>query len=122
MAAGPAARVSAILKVSDMPATLAWYRAAGFDIRDAFPPEEPTWCEVARDGLVLQFLAGQTPWEADPILTGSFYLYPQSVDAVYEEIGGSVECPWGIEEREWGARELVVRDPDGYLLTFSEAA
>jgi len=30
-----------------------------------------------------------------------------------------VTCEWGVEDREWGARELTLQDPNGYFLTFS---
>jgi hypothetical protein len=114
--------VAVILKSSNVPATIQWYAKVGFDVHGSFPDDEPTWCEVARDGLVVQFLAGETPWEGPPHLTGCLYVHPASVEAVYAEIGGRVECERGVEEREWGARELVLRDPDGYYLTFTESA
>lgn len=113
-------RLVAILKSSDVTRTADWYAAAGFEVRGSFPEETPTWCEVARDGTVLQFLAGETPWEGGPILTGCLYVPTDNVDSVYDEIREKVNCEWGIEEREWGKRELVLRDPDGYFITFTQ--
>lgn len=114
-------RVTAILKTTDVVATIDWYRRVGFEVRDVFPDTEaPTWCEVARDGLVLQFLGGETPWPEDPTFTGTIYVYPESVDALYEEIRQHTEPAWGPEDREWGARELGLRDPNGYFLTFTQ--
>jgi hypothetical protein len=115
-----APQACAVLKASDLPATIAWYEAAGFAIRGSVPEPDPTWCEVSRDDLVLQFLAGETPWAGPPQLTGCFYVHPQDVRATYAEIKDRVECEWGVEEREWGTRELVVQDPNGYFITFSE--
>jgi hypothetical protein len=114
--------VAVVLKTLDMAATLEWYRRIGFEVRDAQPESEPTWVELARDGLVLQFLAGETPWPDPPALTGCLYVHPPSVRAVYDEISDAVACPWGVEERPWGARELTLSDPNGYYLTFTEAA
>jgi catechol 2,3-dioxygenase-like lactoylglutathione lyase family enzyme len=123
---GPMAadRPSAILKSNDIPATIAWYRDVGFDVREAFPDEHaPTFCEVARDDVVLQFLGGDdTPWPEPPGFTGTIYFYPESVDALHERIRGRVEPAWGPEHREWGMRELGLRDPNGYYLTFCEPA
>jgi len=48
----------AILKSADIAATLGWYREVGFEVRR----QELAFGEVARDGLVLQFLSGETPW------------------------------------------------------------
>ena len=117
--------VCAILKATDMAATVAWYQAAGFELRGCEPdPDAPTWCEVARDGLILQFLGGnETPWEGDPTFTGCFYVHPpKGVDAAHAQITGSIPDEWGVEERPWGARELTLRDPNGYFITFTEPA
>lgn len=117
------AEVTAILKSTDVARTIAWYERAGFELRGAFPASgEPTWCELERDGVVLQFLGGETPWEGAPVFTGTLYVHPASVDAVHEQIAGHIEPAWGPEEREWGTRELGLRDPDGYFITFSEPA
>jgi hypothetical protein len=108
----------AILKVSSIPTTLEFYRSLGFEVHGMFPDDEPTWAEVGRDGLVLQFLSGETPWPREPGFTGCFYVHPHSVLAVYEDVKDSVGGR--VEEREWGAIELTLQDPDGYFVTFTE--
>ncbi len=114
--------MSAILKTTDVARTIEWYRRVGFEVRDVFPDsDEPTWCEVSRDGVVLQFLGGETPWAEPPTFTGTFYFRPESVEALYEQIKGHTPPAWGPEVREWGALELGLRDPNGYFLTFTEA-
>lgn len=45
-----------------------------------------------------------------------------SVDAVAEDVAGRAEIAWGPEVMPYGMRELAIRDPDGYLLAFSEPA
>jgi len=111
----------ATLKASDIEATMAWYRAIGFEVRGRFPDTDPTWCEVARDDLALQFISGETPWPQAPGCTGCFYVRPAtSVTEVHGRLAAVVPVPWGVEERPWGARELVLQDPDGYFITFTE--
>jgi hypothetical protein len=78
------------------------------------------WCELGRDDLAVQFACGDTPWGGPPGCTGSMYVRPADVRAVHDAVVGVVEVPWGVEERPWGARELTLRDPDGYFLTFTE--
>ena len=115
-------KVSVILKTEDVPGTIEWYTRIGFGLRGVFPETgEPTWCELARDGVVLQFLGGET-WPGPPAFTGTLYFYPESVDALYEEIKDHTPPAWGPEVRDWGARELGMRDPNGYFLTFTEEA
>jgi hypothetical protein len=119
----PPVPVSAILKTEDVAGTIAWYRRVGFELRAVHPDDgEPTWCELARDGIVLQFLGGETPWDGPPAFTGTLYFYPASVDALFEEIKDHTPPAWGPEDREWGSRELGLRDPNGYFLTFTESA
>ena len=78
--------VTAILKSDDV-ARDRVVQAEGFEIRDVFPESgEPTWCEVARDGVILQFLGGDTPWPGPPTFTGTLYFRPESVNALYEQI------------------------------------
>jgi uncharacterized glyoxalase superfamily protein PhnB len=113
--------VALILKSADVEATLAWYQRVGFQVRGRWPEDGPaTWCELARDDLAIAFVGGETPWPGSPAMTGCLYVHPPSVRAVHEEIKDSVRVEWGIEERDWGTRELVLQDPDGYYLAFSE--
>ena len=79
----PAEKVSAILKTEDVLGTMEWYRRIGFRVRGFFPETgEPTWCELSRDGVILQFLGGETPWPDPPAFTGTLYFYPESVEAL----------------------------------------
>ena len=95
----------------DIRRTEDWYRNVGVVLRAHHPEEAPTWCELERDGTVLQLLSGETPLIGAPSFTGCFYVHCSDVDAVYEQIRDRVEIEWGVEERDWGARELVLRDP-----------
>jgi hypothetical protein len=60
-------------------------------VRAHHPEEAPTWCELERDGTVLQFLSGETPWIDAPSFTGCFYVHCSDVDAVFEQIRDLVE-------------------------------
>jgi hypothetical protein len=119
----PRDKVSVILKTQDVTGTIEWYERVGFRLRGVFPETgAPNWCELSRDGVILQFLGGETPWPDPPALTGTIYFYPESVEALHEEIKDHTPPEWGPEVREWGARELGLRDPNGYFLTFTEDA
>jgi hypothetical protein len=114
--------VAVILKVADIAETLRWYQLVGFEVCGTAPDDDPTWAEVTRDGLVVQFLAGDTPWDGPPRMTGCLYVHPPSVEQLYENIRDSVRCEQGIETRPWGAVELTLQDPNGYFVTFTEDA
>lgn len=116
-------RVNVMPKTEDMAATFAWYQRAGFEIRGRFPDDrEPTWLELKRDGVVMQFLGGETPWPESPALTGTIYFYPENVYELHEQIRDEIAPAWGPEVREWGMLEMGLQDPNGYFLTFAEPA
>ena len=117
-------RLVPALLVRDLARTLEFYARLGF-VRSGSHPEgeAPTWAEVRRDGVVLQFHTDApvgTPPE--PVCSGTFYVYPESVEALAAELRGVVEFAWGPEVMDYGMREFAVRDPDGYLLAFGEPA
>jgi hypothetical protein len=117
--AGSEARVCAIVKVRSIAETTKWYAAAGFKVLGV---EDDSWAEVGRDGLVLQFVTGATPWSDEPGLTGSFYVHVPDVSTVHADIATRIDAPWGVESRPWGAVEMTLCDPNGYHITFTQPA
>jgi catechol 2,3-dioxygenase-like lactoylglutathione lyase family enzyme len=117
-------RLVPALLVRDMHQTIAFYRTLGFDVTGCHPtPAAPTWAEVRRDGVVLQFHTepphGTPP---EPICSGTFYIFPDSVSKLAEELRGKVEFAWGPEVMDYGMREFAVQDPSGYFIAFAEPA
>ena len=120
MADASTARPVAVLKVADMDRTAEWYAAAGFTVRGRGDDPGTSWCEVARDGTVIQFIAGETPWPGEPCFSGCLYVHVDDVDRAFTALREPAVSEWGIEEREWGPREVVLTDPDGYIITLTQ--
>ena len=117
-------RLVPALLVKDMAETLTFYSKLGFELSGYHPQQQQaTWTEVVRDGVALQFYTepprGTPP---EPVCSGTFYFYPQSVSALAEELRGKVDFAWGPEVMEYGMREFGVQDPNGYYLAFTEPA
>ena len=117
-------RLVPALLVRDMGETLEFYRRLGFRRTGCHPAESsPTWAEVERDSVTLQFHtdppSGTPP---TPVCSGTFYLFPASVMELAEEFRGKVEFAWGPEVMDYGMREFGVQDPNGYYLAFTEPA
>ena len=115
-------RLVPALLVRDMDETLEFYRKLGFRLTGCYPEESnPTWTEVQRDSVTLQFHAeppiGTPP---KPVCSGTFYFFPDSVLALAEELRGKVDFAWGPEVMDYGMRELGIQDPNGYYLAFTE--
>ena len=112
------------LLVRDMGETLEFYGRLGFRLTGRHPADSnPTWAEVRRDSVTLQFHTdppcGTPP---TPVCSGTFYLFPASVMDLVEEFSGNVDFAWGPEVMDYGMREFGVQDPNGYYLAFTEPA
>ena len=106
-----------------MAETLEFYRRLGFKLTGCHPIGKPTWAEVCRDSVTLQFHTEPphgTP--TMPVFSGTLYVFPESVTALADEYRGKVEFAWGPEVMDYGMREFAVQDPNGYFLAFSEPA
>ena len=112
------------LLVRDMSETLAFYQKLGFKLTGCYPNHAaPIWAEVTRDSAVFQFHTDPphgTPPE--PICSGTFYIFPESVLQLAEELQGKVSFAWGPEVMDYGMREFAVQDPNGYFIAFTEPA
>ena len=106
-----------------MDETLAFYIRLGFKVtgRDT-AAHPPSWAEVTRDAVSVQFYSAppsHTPVE--PVLSGTLYLFPDSVSALADEFADAgLELAWGPEVMEYGMLEFGIRDPNGYYVAFTE--
>jgi catechol 2,3-dioxygenase-like lactoylglutathione lyase family enzyme len=118
-------RVLPCLLVADMRRTLDFYiDVLGFTQTGYDPIEsEPIRTEVRRDGVaIILFTEAFRAQHDAPVISGAFYIFPESVDEVAQELRGKVPFEWGPENTEFGIREFAIRDPNGYVLVFAEPA
>jgi hypothetical protein len=120
--AGRRARVVPALLSTDLRRTSAFYLSLGFTAETVDDDAEaPTRLGFERSGSYLWFfteaLSG-TP--VTPALSGTIYIFPESVDALAEEWRGKVPFAWGPELMPYGLYEFGIVDPDGYHLAFAE--
>ena len=113
-----------VLNVSDVPASLAWFEALGWergfawDDAGGMHSEEPTFASV-QSGEVEIFLCldGQG---ARPVWLSWFVPSREELDAVHAravELG----CEVAMEptDEPWGMREFHLRHPDGHVFRVS---
>jgi catechol 2,3-dioxygenase-like lactoylglutathione lyase family enzyme len=111
------------LLAKDLDETLAFYAKLGFAVTGRSPADAPRWAEVARDEVRLQFhLDPPHGTPAEPVMSGTLYLRPDSVEELAAELRDTVPFAWGPEVMPYGMRELAVQDPNGYYLAFAEPA
>jgi uncharacterized glyoxalase superfamily protein PhnB len=109
-----------MLHVPDVRASIAWYEAIGFKAIDTGDDDGDTvWAELAfGEGRVMLSAGGvagsRTRRDAD------LYLYVDDVDARHAGLPVDVEVVEAPHDTFYGMREFIVRDRDGFWLTFGQ--
>lgn len=111
------------LLVRDMAEALAFYRRLGFSVTGIHPSEaDPSWAEVTRDGIRLQFHTEPPVGTPDePVMSGTLYIFVNDVAVLVEEFrAAGIAFAWEPEEMPYGLFEFGVQDPNGYYLAFAQ--
>ena len=109
------------LPVADLGRTIAFYtRRLGFELSVVWPEAHPTFAILERDAVSLGFFTPDALRGHVTIGTADLYLGTDDVRALHAALQGEVSIEWGPEVFFYGRREFAVRDPDGYLLIFTE--
>lgn len=117
-----------VFLVSDIASTMRWYREnLGFGA-SPHPPSPPhVFCVLHRDRveIMLQHLAGYEKPDLFEKRRGGVwdaYLRMQGVRELYETVSKlpDVRVIEPLRRQPYGDTEFVVRDPNGYVLVFSE--
>ena len=109
------------LPVADLGRTVAFYtRVLGFQVSVLWPDDQPTFAILDRDAVSLGFVTPDAHRGQVTIGTADLYLGTEDVLALHAAIRDVVKVEWGPEVYFYGRREFAVRDPDGYLLIFTE--
>jgi hypothetical protein len=120
--AGRRARVVPSLLSTDLRRTAAFYEKLGFRVEAVDNGDDPSGrLGLERDGIYLFFYSEPLPnTPAAPALSGTIYVFPESVDALAQEWRHKVAFRWGPELMPYGLYEFGTADPDGYHLSFAE--
>ena len=92
----------------------------GFEVEGTWPADAPTWCALVNGPARLMCTCDPAEGAPVPSLTGSIYLYPEDVDALWAALPEGTVTVRAPEDQPWGMRELALEDPDGYLLKLGQ--
>jgi len=118
--------LAACFPVADISATIRWYEEQLGFIGDPFPAAEPfVFAILSRDDveIMLQRVEGyQKPnlYDSRPGGVWDAYIRVEGVKDLYESVRGETEILRPLRRQPYGAWEFEVRDPNGYVLVFSE--
>lgn len=119
--------VVAMLPVTDMARSLAFYERLGFRVSSSFVPPgaaAPSWAWLDAHGdrgksggmVMLTRANGALSPGARTVL----YLYADDVAAMHSELAGKGVAVGPLEKRFYAAKgEFRVEDPDGHVLMFT---
>lgn len=110
-----------VLEVSDLSASMAFYRdQLGFDTGGTFG-EPPAFCIVNRGTITIALDASREGGRQPQNQYWAAYLYVTDVEALHREyVDRGVEILRGPEDTDYGCRDFDVRDPDGHIIAFGQ--
>jgi hypothetical protein len=118
--------VAACFPVADISATIQWYEEQLGFIGDPFPASEPYVFGILRRDNVeifLQRIEGyQKPdlYSTRPGGVWDAYIRTEGVHDLYESVREEATIVQPLRQQPYGNWEFEVKDPNGYILVFSE--
>jgi len=110
--------LSPILWTHDLPASIAFYRdLLAFQCSN----QSDSWACLQKDNVELMLSLPNLHEPFDKIqFTGSFYLRPDDVTALWEQLKDQANVVYPLEDFGHGMREFAIRDNNGYILQFGQ--
>jgi|ERR671916_36289 uncharacterized glyoxalase superfamily protein PhnB len=114
--------VTPMIHVPDVRATIQWYESIGFTLLETNEPDGYVdWAMLSFGEGVVMFNAGGEPSARDRREV-DLYVQTEDVDEMYRRLSGRVEMREGLHETFYGMREFIVRDVNGFWITFGQPA
>lgn len=116
-----AKKVVPMLHVPDVRRTVDWYRELGFDVTVTYSDGEEgqSFAMVAFGSGEVMFSSGGKAVK-NHRRDADLYVYTDGVDAFYERIKERVDIIEAPHNMFYGMREVIVRDPNGFWVTFGQ--
>jgi uncharacterized glyoxalase superfamily protein PhnB len=115
-------RVAPMMQTKNLRKTMAFYtEILGFQVMGTWPEgDAPTWCNLSSGDATIMFSTYDAADE--PSMSGTLYLYPDDIDAMWARVKDHAEIDQPLTTTDYGMREFVVHDPNGYHLSFGVPA
>lgn len=110
-----------MIHVPDVRATIDWYTSIGFELIGQNDEDgEPNWASLSYSGSEVMLNAGGKA-SADHRRDVDLYIRTENVDEVYRGLKGRVQLVEDLHETFYGMREFIIRDINGFWITFGQA-
>jgi hypothetical protein len=120
------ASIAPVFLVADVGATIQWYQSKLGFWSDPFPSTEPyVFAILFRDHIEimlqrLEYYQKPDDYKDRPGGVWNSYVRTSGVKELYDAVKENVEIVQPLRQQPYGAWEFEVRDPNGYVLVFSE--
>lgn len=116
--------VRPVVHVPDVHATVEWYQRIGFTLIATYgdgDDGELTFAVVSFGSGQVMFNRGGQP-SVQKRREVDLYLDMDNVDEVYQRLENQVELVEGLHDTFYGAREFIIRDINGFWVTFGQSS
>lgn len=115
-----AERVVPMIHVPDVRATAEWYRALGFTVHRTNEEDgEMNWASLSLGSSEIMLNEGGRPSAADR-REFDLYVNTDDVEGWYQRLKDRVEVREDLHDTFYGQREFIIRDLNGFWLTFGQ--
>jgi uncharacterized glyoxalase superfamily protein PhnB len=118
-----AEKVVPMIHVSDVRATVDWYKSIGFAVTDTYDDggEGLSFAILSFGSSEVMFSSGGQPSNQNRREV-DLYVYVDNVDDLYRSLKDRVEIVKGLHNTFYGMREFIIRDVNRFWLTFAQFA
>ena len=117
-------RIVPMIHVADVNSTAQWYASIGFEIRNVNRECDDgpiDWALVRLGQSDIMFSAGGQASSA-PRREFDLYTHVDDVDALRRRLDGKAEIVEDLHDTFYGMREFIIRDCNGFWITFGQTA
>ncbi|MHA2029583.1 MAG: VOC family protein [Candidatus Kariarchaeaceae archaeon] len=122
-------KLEPMIYTADITSSINFYtETLGLEISEYYPNREnPTWVALKigdqRLAIGMTFKDINHKYHSKGIIGSGvhFYIVVDNIDEVYNKLKSKINIIDEIENKPWGSREFALKDPDGYLLSFSDS-
>lgn len=110
-----------MVHVPDVQATVAWYETIGFTVLETFGDGHGGWsfAILAAGDTRLMLDQGGRPSTAERREV-DLYVDADHVDELFNSLRGRVQVIAELNDTDYGMREFIIRDPNGFWITFGQ--
>jgi uncharacterized glyoxalase superfamily protein PhnB len=111
-----------MIHVEDVSATMKWYASIGFQLVHQNDKDgETNWAKLSFGNSEVMFNSGGKP-SKDQRREVDLYIATDNADDLYRRLKDRVQIVQDLHDTFYGMREFILRDINGFWITFGQPA